>query len=382
MFKTVRSKVVLARRRQLSAARRGRRRVCRIERLEDRHYLTAAPFTYQAGMDGVLSQEQVSFNEMYWQARQAVLGQLDPTLPGNGTQWVGYSNATPEGAEAILQRELQWALLQAADATNPVPPQYGPLALPTDPMFPFQWHLRNVGQEVGSPDLQPLFGIPGEDINVLPVWQGMGLGGPYFGEGIEVAVFDSGIQLHPDLVANIHPTLRLNATNGSTNASPSLTDPSGFHGTAVAGIIGAVANNGLGGAGVAPDVTLVPIRRDFTNPLESEVGFQFINLHDFDISNNSWGPVHSSNRHAFPLSASELEILRNSVNFGRGGFGIIHVFSSGNDGGPLFPNFGVSGNYDSSSYNAFVNSRYTIGVTGVDHDGLYGNYDVNGGPRC
>ena len=81
----------------------------------------------------------------------------------------------------------------------------------------------------------------------------------------------------------------------------------------------------------------------------------------------------------FPVDReTKLEILRNSVIFGRDGLGIIHVFASGNDGGPSFPNFGIGGNYDSSSYNAFVNSRYVIGVTGVDHDGLYGNHDENG----
>ena len=103
--------------------------------------------------------------------------------------------------------------------------QYAVLAVPTDPMYPNQWHLRNVGQVVGNPDLQNLFGMPGEDINVLGVWQGTGLEQPYTGEGIVVAVFDTGIQFHPDMIANIHPTLRFNATTGTTSSTPSLVDP-------------------------------------------------------------------------------------------------------------------------------------------------------------
>ena len=44
--------------------------------------------------------------------------------------------------------------------------------------------------------------------------------------------------------------------------------------------------------------------------------------------------------------------------------------------GRSLPNeFGIIGNYDSASYSALVNSRYTIGVTAVDHDGLYINAD-------
>jgi hypothetical protein len=287
-------------------------------------------------------------------------------------QTVSFSNSTPEGAAAIWLRELEWAAREAASATNPALPRNVFNSLPTDPMFDNQWHLLNTGQEVGNPDLQALFGAAGEDINVVGAWN---LG--YTGDGVLVGVFDSGVQLfHPDLVANIHPTLRLNATTGTTNASPSLLDPAGFHGTAVAGVIGAVANNGIGGSGVAPGVTIVPIRRDFTSLFEEELAFQWAIQNGIDITNNSWGPDHSFDRGAIGLTPEQLEILRNSVVFGRDGLGMIHVFSSGNDGGPSFSQgFGTIGNYDSSSYRPYANSRYAITVTGVDHDGLYVNAD-------
>ena len=56
---------------------------------------------------------------------------------------------------------------------------------------------------------------------------------------------------------------------------------------------------------------------------------------------------------------------------------MINVFASGNDGGPAIfdQGFPSLGNYNSASYNPLVNSRYTIGVGGVDHDGLYINAD-------
>ena len=89
-------------------------------------------------------------------------------------------------------------------------------------------------------------------------------GNPIDGTGVMVAVIDTGVQLfHPDLAANISPTLRFNCDNGTNIVSPEFDEHTeGFHGTAVAGIIGAVANNGVGGTGVAPGVTLVPIKAD------------------------------------------------------------------------------------------------------------------------
>jgi len=292
-----------------------------------------------------------------------------------GTDTSAVSDTALAAAQEAFAREMQWALMQAVDAATPA--QYTTYSLPNDPLFPNQWHLLNIGQEVGNPDLQDLFGVAGEDINVAPVWN-MG----YTGEGILVAVLDSGVELfHPDLTGNIHPTLRFNALTGTSNASPNYFDPSGFHGTAVAGLIAAVWNNEEGGTGVAPNATLVPIRLGLGpfEPLSFDqfaIAFQYVVQNDIDITNNSWGPNHESNRSATPLTPEELEILRNSAIFGRDGLGIIHVFASGNDAGPAFhTGWNPVGNYDSSSYNPWVNSRYTIGVTGVDHDGLYVNED-------
>ncbi len=147
------------------------------------------------------------------------------------------SNATPEGQAAIWQREFEWAVLQSLDAASYAANTEGHIleALPNDPLFPSQWHLLNTGQEVGNPDFQHLFGVAGEDINVVPAWN-MG----YTGEGILVAVIDSGVQMnHPDLIGNLHPTLRFNAITGTSNPNPPLFEPVAYHGTAVAGIIGA-----------------------------------------------------------------------------------------------------------------------------------------------
>jgi subtilisin family serine protease len=71
------------------------------------------------------------------------------------------------------------------------------------------------------------------------------------GGGVRIAVIDTGADV-------AHPDLRPHATQGRNFVD---TDPVGFrtdaHGTAVAGVIGAVPNNGVGIVGIAPDVELL-----------------------------------------------------------------------------------------------------------------------------
>jgi subtilisin family serine protease len=87
---------------------------------------------------------------------------------------------------------------------------------------------------------------------------------------VDVGVLDSGIDgTHPDFVgldgtSNVDCARGRDFTFDSTPANPSTGTPlpcsdNGFHGTHVAGTIGA-RQNGIGVVGVAPDVTLVPVK--------------------------------------------------------------------------------------------------------------------------
>lgn len=71
-------------------------------------------------------------------------------------------------------------------------------------------------------------------------------------KGILVGILDDGIATHPDLDANVLSGWNFEANNSDTN------DTTG-HGTAVAGVVGAVSNNNTGIAGVCWDVSLVPL---------------------------------------------------------------------------------------------------------------------------
>ena len=77
------------------------------------------------------------------------------------------------------------------------------------------------------------------------------------GQDVIVAVVDSGSGPHPDLAENLLPGRSIIGTVESQDGRD--IDASG-HGTHVAGIIAAVANNGIGGSGVAPNAKILPIQ--------------------------------------------------------------------------------------------------------------------------
>lgn len=75
------------------------------------------------------------------------------------------------------------------------------------------------------------------------------------GKGVIVAVLDGGVDAtNPDLRGKVLPGLDLvhNAKNAWSDVDS--------HGTGVAGVIAAARNNGVGIAGVAPDVRILPVK--------------------------------------------------------------------------------------------------------------------------
>ena len=116
-------------------------------------------------------------------------------------------------------------------------------------------------------------------INVESVWkQGI------TGSGVHVRVNDVGMDAnHPEFAANFD-------FNNSCATFVSETDGPAYHGTGVASILAANANNGHCAVGISPDVTLsaCTFREDF---LEQElVNMLETQLDNVDISSNSWGP--------------------------------------------------------------------------------------------
>ena len=84
---------------------------------------------------------------------------------------------------------------------------------------------------------------------------GSTLNGYTQGEGVVVAVLDTGVDAsHPDLEGKV-----LQGWDSMNPGGKGTRDPNG-HGTHVAGVIAATANNGIGVAGIAPKVSILPVR--------------------------------------------------------------------------------------------------------------------------
>lgn len=74
------------------------------------------------------------------------------------------------------------------------------------------------------------------------------------GSGVVVAVVDTGVDLE-------HPDLKDNLVKGYNAEKPGELPQDGhYHGTHVAGIVAAVANNGQGVTGIAPEAKIMPVR--------------------------------------------------------------------------------------------------------------------------
>ena len=118
------------------------------------------------------------------------------------------------------------------------------------------------------------------------------------GQGIKVAVIDSGIDLeHEDLACPGKLEVSANAeVSGNQDGSP---DDMDGHGTHVAGIIAACTGNGIGMAGVAPDAVLMPYEiygeaLESSDPLDNESMARAIRLaadEGAHIINASWSSL-------------------------------------------------------------------------------------------
>jgi hypothetical protein len=144
---------------------------------------------------------------------------------------------------------LEGREMMAGDVTNALS------ALFNDPMVASQWHLLASQQHVAqpnSPAYDQTLAVTGQDINVLPAW----LSG-FSGSGVQIAILSGGFDLlHEDL--QFRTDLDLDLVGGDNETG--YEDSTDFIGTALAGIIGATANNGLGGVGVAFNADMIPVR--------------------------------------------------------------------------------------------------------------------------
>lgn len=247
--------------------------------------------------------------------------------------------------------------------------------LSNDPLYNSQWNLHNTGQTGGVADA---------DVDAPEAWT-ITTGSP----DIVVAVLDVGTQLnHPDLVNNLFVNageipgngidddgngwiddvhgLDVAPDNSNTSSIEHDGDPSpgnqyDNHGTAVAGVIAAEADNGIGISGIAPGVKIMPIRLgesgsngSFSITVASMAAAVYYaagrtadglgTWRGADVANHSYGTGS-----AIPALTAAFDWAATS---GRGGLGLANFVSAGNGGG------------SSVSYPASLSSTIAVGATG------------------
>jgi subtilisin family serine protease len=165
--------------------------------------------------------------------------------------------------------------------------------LPNDPELKRQYHLDNNGQTGGTKDA---------DVNAPEAWA------TSTGKNVIVALADTNIDIeHPDIAANVWTNTKEVAGNGvDDDKNGFVDDVHGWnfarnnnrpqdgresHGTHVAGIVGAVANNATGGSGVAPNVQIMPVPVLGGSGATSNAikAFEYAVRNGANVISNSWG---------------------------------------------------------------------------------------------
>lgn len=246
--------------------------------------------------------------------------------------------------------------------------------IPNDPQFPTQWQFVNTGQGGGT---------IGMDLDADQAWDLATGGLTAANDTIVVAVIDDGANInHPDLQQNIWTNWREIPNNNLDDDNNGYIDDylgwntntlddnvnlngAGPHGTAVAGIIGAVGNNNLGVSGVNWKVKLMLIRNNF-NTTEANVlasyGYALTQRKKYNetngregsfvvVTNASWGVDN-----AFPAQAPIWCSFYDSL----GKYGILNVASTTNNN----INVDIQGDLPTT-----CPSDYLIGVTNLNRFG-------------
>jgi serine protease len=248
-------------------------------------------------------------------------------------------------------------------------------AAPSDPLFPQQWWLQPAsGSNANRIDAR-LRGVAGFQTAWLRASQ----------VPVVVAVLDTGITSHPDLSGQVLPGYDfvsvLEYANDGSGRDADASDPGDFvteaelssdlfagcaagpsswHGTLVAGLVAARTDNGVGGAGVHGNASILPVRvagkcgadlPDIIDGMRWAAGLPVVgapaNPNPARIVNISFGGSAACG----PAYQSAVDELRQQ--------GVVVVAAAGNEwSGPTRP----------------ASCRGVVGVVGLNRDGFKSNY--------
>jgi subtilisin family serine protease len=193
------------------------------------------------------------------------------------------------------------------------------------------WHLHNKGgfiaQSYFDGEFYDVLSLADVDTNALQV-----IDRGITGKGVKLAVVDSSFELtHPDLRFSNSHNFNLN----NKDVTPDST--ADFHGTSVAGVIGANKGNNYGTMGVAPDAYMVAFNGLFDIEDDEIFSQSYIDIFykalelNIDIINCSWSTTSIVDE----ASEDAINTFISEAREGKGGF---VVFSSGNEGSTSLSN--------------------------------------------
>lgn len=192
-----------------------------------------------------------------------------------------------------------------------------------DTYFDYQWSLNNTGSDI------QYSGIAGADVDAVCAW------GITKGAGSVVAIIDEGVDLeHEDLLPNLLPGYDAvfsgggDVENSFGGFEPGSNDA---HGTNCTGIVIAVADNGMGVSGIAPESKVAPVRIAYSDSFGwwviedawvEDAIYWSVDTAGADILSNSWGG-------GAPASVI-IDAMQYTIQNGRGGSGALFVAAAGN----------------------------------------------------
>lgn len=176
------------------------------------------------------------------------------------------------------------------------------------------------------------------------------------GTGVDIAVVDTGVdRTHPDLAG------RTTTGGSSLGSAAQVTEGSGGvdphgHGTHVAGIAAATADNGIGIRGVAPEARIMPLRvLDSSGSgwnADVAAGITWAVDHGAEVINLSLGNTQQS------------QAVTNAITYADAA-GVVVVAAAGNGGAGALPHYPAADNR-------------TVAVASVDPDGSLSDFSTTG----
>ncbi|MBQ9045234.1 MAG: S8 family serine peptidase [Oscillospiraceae bacterium] len=247
-----------------------------------------------------------------------------------------HPDMTTEDFKAILQASSEdlgdagydtaygWGLVQAPEAIAAAQTYFGgagdPAQTPDDAELPLDQRFEDVEQSAVSESLPKLtfdpFSALQWDMKMIGMDRAWKSG--LTGAGVRVAIIDTGVSVKTKDI----DSSRLLAGKNLVDASQSTDDTNG-HGTFIAGIIGATKGNGVGIAGVAPGVTIVPIKTSddghSNTSINAKAVYAAVDEFHCDVINMSMGSLNGS-----PTLHAAIQYAASK--------GVIIVCSTGNEG--------------------------------------------------